>query len=86
MTLNTFSATIEGKCDLHDVSRRNASPPHMPTKRKNKHRPALPAITRDWLLKHHSTVHASAGLDSCVDITSRDRRYPAASVSRTYIG
>ncbi|GFW54850.1 hypothetical protein TNCV_2654891 [Trichonephila clavipes] len=45
--------------------------PHTPTKGENKHRLALPAITRDWLLKHHPTAHASARLDSCIDITSR---------------
>ncbi|GFX16158.1 hypothetical protein TNCV_4704141 [Trichonephila clavipes] len=51
--------------------------PHTPTEGENKHRPALTAIKRDWLLKHHPTTHASTGLDSCVDITSHDRRHKA---------
>ncbi|GFV45080.1 hypothetical protein TNCV_3339251 [Trichonephila clavipes] len=46
--------------------------PHTPTKGDNEHRPAFPVITRDWLLKHHPTAHAFAGLDSCTDVTSRD--------------
>ncbi|GFV46678.1 hypothetical protein TNCV_3846881 [Trichonephila clavipes] len=64
--------------------------PHTPTEGENKHRPALPAITWDWLLKNHppphTPPHTSAELDSCVDITSHDRRHPAANVLRTSIG
>ncbi|GFW37647.1 putative LOC100569746 [Trichonephila clavipes] len=56
--------------------------PPTPTKGENKCWPALPVITRDWLLKHHPTDHASAGLDSCIDITFRDRRSPATNVLR----
>ncbi|GFU92607.1 hypothetical protein TNCV_4795351 [Trichonephila clavipes] len=66
----------KGKCD-HRFPAAEMLFPHKPTKGENKHRPALPAITRDWLLKHHAAAHASTGLDSYVDITTRDSRHPA---------
>ncbi|GFW78775.1 hypothetical protein TNCV_4261961 [Trichonephila clavipes] len=81
---NTFSATIDGKCNHCYASRRTAFP-HSPTRGENKHRPALPATTWDWLLKHHPTAHASAGLDSCVDIMYCDRKHPAVNVLRTSV-
>ncbi|GFT62105.1 hypothetical protein TNCV_3812621 [Trichonephila clavipes] len=86
MTLNPFSATIEGKGDYRDASRRNAFPPTYRLKPKIDVSTSCSHDNTGLAIETFPTAHAFAELDSCVDITSHDRRHPAANVLRTYIG